>query len=123
MVLVGFFVGVFVRIIYIQLFDANHWLPYAEKQISHNHSIEQQRGNIYDIKGRLLVASIPQYDLYIDTRVPALHEKEGKLWNENIDSFCIGLSNILGTHSAKEYKRRLTEEYKRGNGRYRIYPV
>ncbi len=123
MVLVGFFVGVFVRIIYIQLFDANHWLPYAEKQISQNHSIEQQRGNIYDIKGRLLVASIPQYDLYIDTRVPALHEKEGKLWNENIDSFCVGLSRILGTYSAKEYKRRLSEEYKRGNGRYRIYPV
>lgn len=116
------FLLVCIQVVRLQLFDADRWLPYAAKQVSQNHRIEQQRGNIYDVKGRLLVGSLPQYEVYIDTRVPALHEKEGILWQENLDSFCLGLTNVLGLHTAQEYKQVLQCEYKRGNGRYRLCP-
>ena len=69
------FCAVIGKIIYIQAVERDEWLKVAEKQVPTNKPIKATRGNILDCNGRLLASSMPQYYMYMDTRVPALHEK------------------------------------------------
>ena len=73
------FIAVLVKIVYIQAVERDEWLKVAEKQVPTNRPIPATRGNILDCNGRLLASSMPQYYIYMDTRVPALHEKNGEL--------------------------------------------
>ena len=67
------FVAVIGKIIYIQTVERDEWLKVAEKQVPTHRPIKATRGNILDCNGRLLASSMPQYYIYMDTRVPALH--------------------------------------------------
>ena len=68
------------KIIYVQVVERDEWLKVAEKQVPTNRPIKATRGNILDCNGRLLASSMPQYYVYMDTRVPALHDKKGALF-------------------------------------------
>ena len=115
----GFF-AVLAKIVYVQTVERSEWLKVAEKQVPVNKPIKATRGNILDCNGRLLASSMPQYYMYIDTRVPALHEKNGKLFADNIDTLSIDLANIIGDHTSAEYKARLTRAYQHKEKRLRV---
>ena len=102
------------KIVYIQSVERNEWLKVAEKQVPTHRPIRATRGNILDCNGQLLASSMPQYYMYMDTRVPALHEKNGKLFNAHIDSLSRDLATIVGEHSQAEYRQRITTAYNRG---------
>ncbi|HCS87392.1 MAG TPA: hypothetical protein DIW30_02910 [Bacteroidales bacterium] len=97
-------------------------LSIAQRSVSRNETILPNRGNIYDCNGNLLAGSAPAYYIRMDTRVPALHQKEGKLFYENIDSVSYALSAFFGDRSPKEYKELLSDGYKRGDGQLLLYP-
>ena len=111
------FVAVLAKIIYIQTVERDEWLKVAEKQVPTLQPIKATRGNILDCNGRLLASSMPQYYIYMDTRVPALHEKNGALFTAHIDSLASDLSRIVGNKTAAEYKSRITQAYRRGEKR------
>ena len=69
-----------------------------------------------------MASTIPSYYIYMDTLVPALHEKKGELFNENIDSVAYCLSHFFQDRSAGEYKRVITNAYQRGDGEFLLYP-
>ena len=94
------FVAVLGKIVYVQTVERAQWLKVAENQIPTRKPIPATRGNILDCNGRLLASSMPQYYVYMDTRVPALHEKQGRLFADNIDSLAVDLASIVGEHSA-----------------------
>ena len=96
-ILAGFF-AVLGKIIYIQAVERDEWLKVAEKQVPTNRPIQATRGNILDCNGRLLASSMPQYYVYMDTRVEALHQKNGALFNQHIDTLALDLANIVGDH-------------------------
>ena len=114
------FVAVLVKIVYIQAVERDEWLKVAEKQVPTNRPIPATRGNILDCNGRLLASSMPQYYIYMDTRVPALHEKKGELFNKHIDTLALDLATIIGDKSAAEYKAKIVGAYRRGEKRLRV---
>ena len=108
------------KIIYIQTVERDEWLQVAEKQVPSHKPIKATRGNILDCNGRLLASSMPQYYVYMDTRVEALHVKNGELFNTHIDSLAADLANIVGDHSAAEYKARICQAYNKGARRLKV---
>ena len=118
-ILLGF-IAVLGKIIYIQAVERDEWLKVAERQVPTNRPIQATRGNILDCNGRLLATSMPQYYVYMDTRVPALHEKNGALFTAHIDSLALDLATIVGDHTQAEYKARIVNAYHRGEKRLKV---
>jgi len=116
------FLLVIYKIIVIQFVERDHWLALAAKNVKTNIVIKPNRGNIYACNGSLMASSIPTYYVYMDLRVPALHENDGALFKENIDSVAICLSNFFGDKSVAQYKNDITKAYFEENGEYRLYP-
>ena len=114
------FVAVISKIIYIQAVERDEWLKVAEKQVPTNRPIAATRGNILDSNGRLLATSMPQYYMYMDTRVPALHDKQGALFSRHIDTLALDLATIVGGLTQAEYKARICRAYKNGEKRLRV---
>ncbi|MBQ0137341.1 MAG: penicillin-binding protein 2 [Bacteroidales bacterium] len=106
------FVCVLIKIVAIQTFEREQWMKIAEQQEKANLIIQPRRGNILDANGNLLASSLPQYYIYMDTRVEALHLKGGKLFYEYVDSIADGLSRIIGDNSAAAYRQRMVEAYR-----------
>ena len=118
-ILLGF-AAVLGKIIYIQTVERDQWLKVAEQQVPINKPIKATRGNILDCNGRLLASSMPQYYVYMDTRVEALHQNNDKLFKENIDTLAQDLAKIVGDKSAAEYKQRIVQAYRRGEMRHKV---
>lgn len=116
------FVAVLVKIVITQTVERDDLMKIAERQKSKEYTIEPNRGNIYDCRGRLLAGSAPTYSIYMDTRVQALHENKGKLFNTYVDSLSLALSEYFGDRTQQEYKRLLQQGYNTGSGRLRLYP-
>ncbi|MBO7458368.1 MAG: penicillin-binding protein 2 [Paludibacteraceae bacterium] len=114
------FVAVLGKIIYIQAVERDEWLKVADKQVPTHKPIKATRGNILDCNGRLLASSMPQYYIYMDTRVPALHNDNGKLFAAHIDTLALDLANIVGDKSQAEYKARIVNAYRRGEKRLKV---
>ena len=119
-VILAGFVAVLGKIIYVQTVERDEWLKVAEKQVPTNRPIQATRGNILDCNGQLLASSMPQYYIYMDTRVPALREKEGALFARHIDTLALDLATVVGDHSQAEYKARICQAYRNHEKRYRV---
>ncbi len=119
-VILAGFVAVLGKIIYVQTVERDEWLKVAEKQVPTNRPIQATRGNILDCNGQLLASSMPQYYIYMDTRVPALREKEGALFARHIDTLALDLATVVGDHSQAEYKARIVQAYRNHEKRFRV---
>ncbi len=111
------FAAVLVYIVRIQWFQRDALLGGNTPTKPVEKIIDPQRGNILDCEGRLLASSIPGYYVYMDTRVPALHQGGDTLFYRYIDSISIGLSRILPEKSAGEYKQMITRSFRTKNGK------
>ena len=100
------------RIIVIQFVERDKWMALAAKNVKSDIVVKPNRGNIYACDGRLMASSIPTYYVYIDLRVPALHEKDGKLFKSNVDSLSMYLSSFFRDKSPYQYKAELTRAYR-----------
>ena len=114
------FVAVLARIIYVQTVERDEWMKVAENQVPTHKPIEATRGNILDCNGRLLASSMPQYYIYMDTRVDALRMNNNALFNQHIDSLASDLARIVGDKSEAEYKTRITQAYKKNEARLKV---
>ena len=114
------FVAVLGKIITIQTVERERWMEVADKQVPTHKPIKATRGNILDCHGKLLASSMPQYNIYMDTRVEALHAKKDSLFKKYIDTLSIDLARIAGERSAQEYKQRITSAYNRGEKRLKV---
>jgi cell division protein FtsI (penicillin-binding protein 3) len=110
------------RIFVLQFVERDEWLAVAAKNKKTDITVKPNRGNIFASDGRLMASSIPTYYVYMDTRVPALHEKEGKLFKEKVDSLSQALSVFFGDKSSAEYKSMLKKAYREGKGELQLYP-
>ena len=109
-----------VRIITIQTVQRDRWESLVDNRESNYKTIRAIRGNIFDCEGRLLASSVPQYSIYMDTRVEALHMDNGLLFWENVDSIAEGLSRIVGDQTKEEYRTRMVQAYRGKVKRERI---
>jgi len=116
------FVYVIYHIAIIQFVERDNWLALAAKSKKTDIVVKPNRGNIYACDGRLMASSIPTYYVYMDLRVPALHEKEGKLFKDNVDSLAIYLSSFFHDRTAFEYNTILKKAYQKGVGEFQLFP-
>lgn len=110
------------RIIVIQFVEHDRWMALASKSVKTDIIVKSTRGNIYACDGRLMASSIPTYYVYMDLRVPALHEKDGILFKNNIDSLSIYLSSFFRDKRPAEYKSTLLKAYRRGEDELQLFP-
>ena len=107
------FVVVFVRIIVLQTAQRDKWEGVVNREDNYK-PIKAIRGSIYDCEGRLLASSVPQYRIFMDTRVEALHMDKGDLFWDHVDSIANGLSRIVGDQTKEAYRKRMVDAYRRG---------
>ena len=109
------------NIVKIQTVERQNWLALGSKNDKKDIIVRPNRGNIYSSDGRLMASSIPTYYTYLDLRVPALHENDGKLFHENVDSLAYFLSVYFKEKSKNQYKQELQQAYRRGTAEYQFY--
>jgi cell division protein FtsI (penicillin-binding protein 3) len=108
------------RIVKIQFVERNQWMAIAAKNIKTNIVVKPTRGNIYACDGRLMASSIPTYYVYMDLRVPALHDNYGVLFKNNVDSLSIYLSSFFRDKTPSDYKLLLSSAYKNGEAEFQL---
>ena len=111
-VILLFFGVVLARIISLQTIHRSELEAMVADRDSVYKTIKAVRGNIFDCEGRLLASSVPQYSIYMDTRVEALHLNKGKLFYEYVDSIAYGLSRIVGDQTPEEYRNKIVKAYR-----------
>lgn len=116
------FVAVLGRIIYLQTAEKDEWLAVAAKSKKTDIVVKPNRGNIFACDGRLMASTIPTYYIYMDTRVPALRDDEGKLFKEKVDSLAVSLAAFFRNRSANDYKIMLKRAYRERKGELQLYP-
>ena len=110
------FVVVFARIIVLQTVQREKWMSVVALEDNYK-PIKALRGNIYDSNGCLLATSVPQYRIYLDTRVQALRLNNGAVFWEYVDSIADGMSRIVGDQSKEEYRKRMIASYHSRNNK------
>ena len=93
--IVLFSVVIIGRAVYIQQAEGAHWIAESKEQSQRFVEIEAQRGTIFSEDGRMLSTSIPYFDIYIDFQAEGLREKNGRRFNENVDSLALGLGQLF----------------------------
>lgn len=114
------FVFVLYRIVKIQFVEKKHWMELAAKSVKTDIVVKPNRGNIYACDGRLMASSIPTYYVYMDLSVEALHEKNGVLFKNNIDSLSIYLSSFFRDKAPYDYKTSLTKAYNTNESEFQL---
>ncbi len=102
------------QIIRIQVYEGDYWRQRADSLTLHYINIAASRGNIFSSDGCLMATSVPIYDLRLDTKADGLTPE---IFDSNIDSLGICLSNLFKDRSAGEYKQ-IIREARAHNERY-----
>lgn len=118
MCIVVFSLLILVRVFYIQQIQGGYWKTQAKQQQQKFIEIDADRGTIYSEDGNMLSTSIPYFDIYIDFGADGLREKNGKRFNDNIDSLSLSLARFFRDKSKSEYKKELQRQYAARNRYY-----
>jgi cell division protein FtsI (penicillin-binding protein 3) len=94
--------GIVGKAIYTQSVKGNYYISLADSLTIYPAKIKAERGNIYAHDGKLLAASLPVFDLYIDFAAEGLTKE---IFDENIDSVSLLMANMFPDKSSAEYKR------------------
>lgn len=98
--------------------ERQYWLDVSKNAIVYNRIIEPKRGDILSDDGELLVSNMIKYRLYInfdnlkdysygDKRKKEIKAKKDSIWNEGLDSLCIGLARIFPQWDKETFKKHL----------------
>ena len=124
LIVIGF-ACVIVQILYVQNAkkETDKWEVIEKSQIKTDIVILPNRGNILDVHGNILASSVPQYYVYMDTRVEALHLGGDTLFTKYVDSIADGLSRILKDTTAQFYRDRMRRAFYAKDNKDRIIRI
>ncbi|MEY2646029.1 MAG: hypothetical protein RL158_5 [Bacteroidota bacterium] len=105
---------------YIQQVQGSYWRGLSDSLHQRIAEIPAARGTIYSEDGQMLSTNVPQFDIYIDFRVEPLHEKNGKLFRENIDSLSLAMADLFKDQTAAQYKDQLTKAFETREPNYEL---
>jgi len=106
---------VIVRVGIIQIGEGDFWRARANELTMRYANIEAIRGNIFDVNGQLLATSLPRYDVAVDMNSDAITDE---IFEENVDSIALSLTNLFGDKTKQAYKRELTHARASGDRYY-----
>ena len=108
------------KVIYIQTAEGKYWIGMADSAHIRYEEIEAERGTIYSEDGQMLSTSVPEFDIYIDFMADGLRDRNGLLFQQNIDSLSIGLAKLFKDKNAAAYKKELKNGFKE-RSRYTLF--
>lgn len=113
------FFGIFAiyKVVYFQFFYDKEFIAEVLKSTKVFATIEPIRGDIYSSDGKLLVTSIAFFEAGIDPNCDAITQK---IFDENIDSLSICLSEILPTKTKEQYRSEIIKARDSGSRYYRF---
>jgi cell division protein FtsI (penicillin-binding protein 3) len=116
--LVVLFLGLLflVKIVTLQLFQANYYEEKASEQSLKNIIIESNRGDIYAANDRILASSVPYYEIRMDMRSTALSDE---LFLKEVDSLAHNLSRLFRDKNKEDYRAELVAAWRKGE-RYHL---
>ena len=103
--LIGF--AVIGKAFYIMTAKKQYWSDVADRLKRDSVSVKPKRGNILSCDGQLMASSIPEYKIYMDFKAGG--KEKDSIWQEKVDSICMGLHEIFPERSAEEFRRDLEE--------------
>ena len=110
--LIGF--AVLAKATFIMTAEKPYWDKVAERLTRDSLTVKPTRGNILSSDGQLMAASIPEFKLYIDFQAGDPKDtvwtaKRDSIWQQDIDSLCLRLSQVLGEKTPEQFKAHLEE--------------
>jgi len=91
----------------IQFKEGKHWRSLSDSLTLKYKPVEAIRGNIYSDEGKLLVSSIPNYEVRLDFKTQTWQNPE--YFTANIDSFSLLLSRLFQDQSEAQYRKEITK--------------
>jgi cell division protein FtsI (penicillin-binding protein 3) len=113
-------IGILGKAFYIQQVQGKYWRGLSDSLHQRIVDLPAARGTIYSEDGQMLSTNIPQFDIYIDFRVKPLHEKNGKIFRENIDSLSMALASLFKDQAPEKYKDALTKAFETKEPNYEL---
>jgi len=105
---------------YLQGVQGNYWRQMSDSMHQKIVELDADRGTIYSEDGQMLSTSLPQFDIYMDMQADGLREKNGRIFQENIDSFSRAMAGYFGDKSAAQYKTELQVAFRQ---KKRYFPL
>lgn len=107
-----FAIFIVAKVAVIQFAEGDKWRAYADSLRIKEFDIEAVRGNIYAADGSLLATSLPFYEVGMDVNTGYLADD---IFEKNVDSLALCLSNMFKDRSRKEYKALLNKARRSGD--------
>ncbi len=105
---------------YIQRVQGKFWRAMGDSLHLKYVPLQAERGTIYSEDGNMLSTSLPIFDVFIDFEADGLTEKNGRRFNENIDSLSDRLALLFNDKPKTTYTRELRAGYKSKNRYYSL---
>lgn len=93
------------RVLVIQLIEGDKWREMADNYTTVYRDIDAVRGNIYSDDGSMMATSVPIYEVRMDMMADGLTDE---IFQADIDSLCLRLSQLFREKSADEWQQELT---------------
>ena len=133
MILIGItLIGVYIlgTALNTMLFQADYWYQVGQRFVSDSIEVQAMRGNIISADGKVMVASLPQYRLFMDYIVidkDSVAREKAQRWRDSVlyekaDSIAEGLHQIFPDRTAQEFRERLLNGRKRRSHAWNLYP-
>lgn len=108
------------KALFIQRVQGDHWRTMSDSLHQKIVELDADRGTIYSEDGQMLSTSLPQFDIYIDFLADGLRARNGKVFNDNIDSFSVAMAGFFKDKTAAAYKKDMQDGYR---SKTRYYPL
>ncbi len=105
---------------YIMTAKKQYWTDVADRLKRDSVSVKPKRGNILSCDGQLMASSIPEYKIFMDFKAGG--EEKDSIWQEKVDSICMGLHEIFPQKTAEEFKKHLEEGHQKMSQHWPIWP-
>ncbi len=109
--------GIVGKAFYTQSAKGKYYISLADSLTIYPTTIKAERGNIYSHDGKLLAASLPLFDLYIDFAAEGLKKE---IFDNNVDSVSLLMSQMFPEKSQDTYRKEFVRNYKKKNRYYAL---
>ncbi|MBQ6162829.1 MAG: transpeptidase family protein [Prevotella sp.] len=115
-------VAVLGKALYIMTAKHDYWMKVADRVKQDSLTIAPTRGNILTGNEELMASSLPEYMLFMDFKPLAQNEDGDSIWDANVDSLCLCLSQTFPSRSKKEFRDNLEKGRAEGKRHWKVWP-
>jgi cell division protein FtsI (penicillin-binding protein 3) len=109
------------RASYIMTAKRDYWMKVADRVKKDSVEVIPTRGNILSCDGQLLASSLPEFKVYMDFK-QLYNAKTDSLWQEKLDSICMGLNRIFPERSTAAFKAHLEQGRREMKRHWPVWP-